>query len=199
MKFSTNAAKKALAFFITMLGLTISSYGISFCGTITQTITNTNDPSCYVGQIATGWYEYEAPDIDGTFDANFWGVGHQGETPALCGSIFSFVQQFADGDGWLPLAGTISRFAQLTVAGGNVSNFHFFTEYYHSSVHFEFPGFYAITDYTDRIADKTFYYETNGTLSFSAPAVKVPDGASTVGLLLLSLGGLSLFRRRLAA
>lgn len=190
--------KKSILCFLMTLVATLATYGMSFRGTITQTITNTNDPSFHAGQTVSGWYQYEADDADGVFAANFFGMGgSMGEAPALCGSIFSFVQHPLGGDGWLSLAGVTSRFAELTVEDNHVSDFHYFTDYGYSNLSFRLSDFGVSTHYLDRAADKWINYSTLGTICFSAPTVvSVPEGATTVGLAALSCVCVVLLRRR---
>lgn len=191
-----NKAKKSITCFLLALVAALTTYGMPFYGTITQTVTNTNDPTFHVGQTVTGWYQYESDDTDGVFAANFWGGAPQNGTPALCGSIFSFVNSPSGGDGWVSLRGSISRFAELTVDDNCVSDFHYFTNVGYSYLAFGLSSFGVSTSYFDRAADKWIDYSTGGTICFSAPVAAVPEATTTASLVALSFLGLIILRRR---
>ena len=75
--------------FILFLKAASLASAIPYTGTITQTVTSSNDVQYGVGSIYTGWYQYESDTVDGTFYCIPLGYSYPGYTDSLTGNIFA--------------------------------------------------------------------------------------------------------------
>lgn len=162
------------------------AFGAIYSGTITETITFTNDATFSIGQVFMGSYEYESETMDGLFgmpDRN-----HDQAINTLKGAIINWNPRYIDGTTESYLGGPTCR---LTVLGNTVTDFNFdgeysFGQFWFTESTFEWAGYFPLRT----------GIRTSGTISFSDP-VAVPEGLiSTGGLLAAGILGLALFRRR---
>ncbi|MCX6956501.1 MAG: hypothetical protein NTV51_30580 [Verrucomicrobia bacterium] len=190
--------KSFLASLVCFASLATSASALSFVGTITQTVTNSNDPLYHVGDTFIGWYRYESPAINGEFNTNVFPP--PGENSSLIGSIyFAFVPRPNETpNGYRPLNSTPFS-GELIVSGGQVTSFNWSFEnggYYMSA---STGGFLTMSYYDRPILDQSTgqFLPTpivTGSLGFSAP--HVPEAATTAPLLLAGLAGLASLARR---
>jgi hypothetical protein len=164
---------------------------ISFSGTITETITVTDHPDYYVGQTAYGFYTYESPTMDGDFGNAFYWFDHPESLPTLSGSLSlsAFCWHCDDGPiekGW--------EDTHLTVSGGTVTAFHYFSQQGWANIGFWNDGFGFRTVSPSDPGGPV--YLISGSVSFSDP-VQVPESA-TVLLALVGLALLALTRQVLS-
>lgn len=183
-----------------LCAITPSAFATLFYGTITQTVTETNDPEYAVGNVFTSTFHYESTQRDGTF----YGLGSYMPPEAfpslatLDGNLF-FPLPMTEQAGWetpyhLPPFGgyhnyTTGAASYITVSGGLVTDFlfvrdpgpfilYFTTTTFGAVVHDRY-GVDADGNFTGWLDNMT----TRGTMSFSA-VNSVPEGAPTIGLLL---------------
>lgn len=157
-------------------------------GTITQTITETNDPLFSVGDTFLSWYEYESPMMDGDFGSQMYSEANPDTSlGTLTGNLFAMRQ------GDLAM-GTYSfgNFTHLTVTNGIVTDF--FKTGQNGSSDF---GFETNTwDYIMFMSSQPQELKTYGTISFGSP-VAVPDNSTgTMTLLMFTLPALFARRKR---
>lgn len=179
--------------------LSLSAFGDIFRGTITETVTTTDDPRFFVGQTFVGSYEYESPTCDGDFGSlqYCFFADHPGALPTLQFSIFSFLG--SEPNGWMSLAETNFQVkTHLVVTDGAVTDFYLTSQLGAADPNFRLSIFY-VPNAMALIDGHVQSTNTTGTMSFSAPTVvQVPDGATpTVALLALSLLGFAVLHRSL--
>lgn len=166
---------------------------LTYHGTITQTITETNDPLYRVGQQFFGRYVYQSEEVDGTFSIYLWPGASGNET------LTGYVHLPFDASGlalW-PTAPkwdlTFAHAGSLSVAGGQVTGLDwtfFMGDYYGSFGSLQF-GAYHLPTFGDPPGPDVI---TRGTVAFTAPVV--PETGATLGLLACGLLGCGLARRR---
>jgi hypothetical protein len=205
--------KPAIASALVFLAASLAAFGNTYNGTITQTVTGTNDPLYYVGQTFLGYYQYQSPSMDGTFYTNNIDPPLTPKPPgsidSLAGSVYmpfflsSIYVDYGGGyyltygpGGRLNSLGETVNEGTLVVSNGQVSDFFW---------SWEQGGFYAaITEGT--FVAMSFYDAmpqnqvpiTRGSVVFGDP-VEVPDEPAT-GLLLggVLVAGLVVIRRQAA-
>lgn len=154
-------------------------------GTITQTITETNDPNLFVGQVLLGWYGYESDTIDGDFGAFNYAFTHPGAVPTLTGELNPINADYADEGGMLGLTTTHTWDTHLTVVNGEVTDF----------LRWITAGGYQGTFRFDTFTAFSLRAGSYGLMTFSDPQA-VPDNFGTAGLLVVGMGALLGFRRK---
>ena len=170
--------------------LSLTAFGIPYTGTITQTVTYTDDSSYQVGQTFTGWYQYDSSSVDGDFGTSWYCLDNPTALPTLYGSVYGFCQ--SPQDGWLSIrGGNYASLTHLSVDGNSVNDFHKTGQMGGLDFSFSGSGFHI----TNMMGPEGFAYETIGTLCFSAP-VAVPENAATLSLVVASLFSLIVIRRR---
>jgi len=197
--------KSVLTFSACLLALAPAAFGLTFTGTIIQTVTSSNDPLYSVGQTFVGWYRYDSATIDGTF-----GTPGFASNTSLAGQFyFAFVSSPTETAplGWHSLTNTPNG-GSLTVSGGQVTSFNW---------SFDHGGYYTGGTYSSGAGADTFVamsrYDrpdfdpgsgqflptptVTGTLSLGA-ASAVPEAATTVWLLAGVIGVGALVRRHRA-
>jgi hypothetical protein len=189
MNHPTKFAKKTLALILLAFAVSLKTYAIPFCGTITETIVSTNDSAFYVGQTFVGCYQYDSPTVDGLFGRPDF--RHDSALNTLNMLIYNWSPHVT---GAVSAANAGGSDCFLTVSGGSVTGFSYdgeraFGEFWFSTSTFAWAGYFP----------SETGIATWGSISFSGP-VAVPEGAaSTAGLLLFSVLGLVVFRRKFAA
>lgn len=197
------------------LGAAQAASALLFKGTITQTITDTNDPERYVGETFVGSYIYDSPTIDGTFYTT-GGVPYGLPEPGkLKGTMW---QPHFDGP-WVAPDGTnydglgnqvgvplnYTPFYDqvfLTIAGGVVTDFYFYLYHGDTEMRMDAAGFST----TPFIGSPYMYaITTGGTVVFSNPVEMhdpfilhpphVPDASSTGYLVGFGAAGCFVLRR----
>lgn len=201
-------AKRTVASIIIFLAASLATFGDTFYGTISETITSTNDPSYVVGETFYGCYQYESATIDGTFCTAGYGAPAPGNS-SLTGNIFVTTPNGAAGwgqpIGLVSLAPDVNP-SHLTVTGGVVTDFSwdYLTEYgFGCSIadgnsSFGASGDRDVFDPTIGQYRPEYWISTEGSLCLSAPVKQVPDASNTLALLALSLLGFIALRRRFA-
>lgn len=151
-------------------------------GTITETITATNDFRNHPGQTAIGSYSYESDSIDGTFTPG---------TANLEATLFTFKSDAMNG-GLVHLTdGFFYSSTVLTVANGEVTNF-FKTGQTNYDFGFDTTTFLSMYQNYINFGEPgaPWFFQNEGTMSFSRPEA-VPEGSvSTALFLTFSLSGL---------
>lgn len=172
----------------------LAVFGNIYCGTITETVTTTDDPRYYVGQTFVGSYEYESPTCDGDFGHFWYTVFNPLALPTLKFSLFTFLPGLGQ-DGWLSLDETnFKEYTHLVVTGNVVTDFFLTGQYGGADPNFRFSEFRIPNGMTFIDGQLRSTY-TAGTMSFSAP-VPVPDGSTpTVVFVTLSLLGIAVLSR----
>lgn len=199
--------KTSIKFFAFVALLVANAFGYSYHGTIWQTVTETNNnPHYYVGQTFAGYYRYESPTSDGVFYSNSFPDGlPPGANASLEGSVY-LTNAITDLPGLHMPPGPYEffssgahGFATLTVSGGIVTDFEWVWEGADNYAAFTETTFWTqlVNVYDPKTATFLPIIETKGDVRFGAP--EIPDAASSVGLLGLSLAGLFALRRKLRA
>ena len=171
-------------------GLSLTAYAIPYCGTITQIIEFTNDPSYNVGQTVNGLFQYDAQSVDGDFGTvQYCNFTNPSANPTLDGSVYGYLNS---PESWFcfDISGFRNR-THLVVTDGSVSDFRTGGQQGGVDYGFGFSGF-SISNFNAGTGQS---FLTTGKLIFSSP-VAVPEGAGTFFLLLIGTCGLSLFRRK---
>jgi hypothetical protein len=190
MNYPMSIFRKIVAHAFVIGALSLTAFGIPYTGTITQTVTYTDDSNYQVGQTFTGWYQYDSSSADGDFGTSWYCLDNPTALPTLYGSVFGFCDNMQDG--WLSIrTGNYAHLTHLSVEGNSVNDFHKTGQMGGLDFSFSGSGFRI----TNMMGPSGFAYETIGTLCFSAP-VAVPENVTTASLVALSLFGLVLIRRR---
>jgi hypothetical protein len=196
---STFKATAFVLFFTTPL----LSFALTFKGSFTQTITETQDPEYQVGLTYHGEYTYESPTIDGTFYTSHVGWNpYWPDIPSeyslkgllyqtFSGSAISSSGQYMGwglGGRYATLDSTNLWGTSLTVLDGQVTSFGWAFEHGGFLMQMNDQTFRTLSFY-DRV---NFAEWTEGTVVFGAPN-QVPDTTSTVflfvtGVLVLCIG-----------
>jgi hypothetical protein len=191
-----NTLTKLLLVFI---GGSTASFGIPFSGTITQTITQSNDPNYPVGVTFVGFYQYESDTIDGIFRTNAGSV--YGPSDGLLTGFVFLAYPVGNGFEQLNDANTGSR--GLEIVDGNVIAFSWRDEYIngtHNHAYINYgPGGGTFLNYgwlNYGSWDDEIYLSISGTVVVGAPR-QIPDVAPSLGLLTLSMVVFAAVRRRL--
>lgn len=162
-----------------------------FCGTVSQIITETNQPGQFAGDQVIGWYEYESATIDGVFGTlQYCDFTNNEASPTLNGSVFGFFGWTQDG--WLPFQETGFRAqTHLVVTDGHVIGFSAAGQIGGGDYGFRFSDFNISN--LDMLAGESYY--TRGALIFGAP-VPVPDNVvNTFFLMVIGFSGIALTKR----
>ncbi len=173
-----------------------AAFALTFGGTITQTVTGSNDPLYTVGQTFEGYYRYESTTTDGTFFTPFY---NSGANESLTGSVY---MAFSPRPGEFPLMGfnpltNTPILGQLVVSGGQITSFNWSFDHggYYTGMDTRFGTFWSLS-YYDRpiyLPDSGQFLPTpivQGTLSLSEPR-KVPDTMPTDWMLFACVSSLS--------
>jgi hypothetical protein len=186
--------KTILAAILFVSSVSLTAFGGGYSGTITQTVTATNDPAYSVGETLTGNYEYDSPTVNGVFYADpFDGLGEPAsEDQTLNGSVYlTFPNTF---NGFNALDSTRDD-GMMTVTGGAVTGFDWGWESGNYYAIFG-GGEFSTTNY-DLVDPTTGEFlpdiDTSGTLTFSTPVSSVPESSPTIWPLTAVLCG-CLFR-----
>jgi len=214
------ARRHAILASVMFLFASLGALGNTYTGTITQIVTQTNDPLYHVGETFHGFYSYESSTSDGTFyGAQGPLYGHSVDTnTSLSGQIFmpfatdGFLDYTYFGGPIIPITGGeglvqaslaySTTLPCLTVEYGQVTEFCYgnylgfdFGAGYHSSINS--GEFFAISWASYAGADGL--PDTRGTLSLGSPQ-PVSDSSVTLALLGGAMTGLFALRRhRIAA
>lgn len=190
--YPSNFLPKLLGYFFIPAVIPLAVFGNIYCGTITETVTVTDDPSYYVGQTFIGSYEYESPACDGDFGPFPYTIFNSSALPTLKFSLFTFLP--IGQDGWLSLDETnFKQYTHLVVTSNVVTDFYLTGQYGGADPNFRFSEFY-IPNGLAVIEGQVRSTYTAGTMSFSAP-VPVPDGSTpTVAFVALGLLGIAVLR-----
>ncbi len=199
--------KYKATFVATMLALGFSTptFATIWSGTITETITGTNNPGFEIGQTFIGSYSFESDELDGDYlpYANPYG-SHPDGLGTLKISIYDFA-----GNYWR--TGTDLEFRLwMTVSNGVVSDFRFDGESGMTDFGFFTNSFYETNhNPIGRPPGTPGTYSESGSMSFSNPVAEiiaeesfsrlsasVPDAAATFALFATGLGSLALYGRR---
>ena len=169
----------------------LAANGMPFHGTITETITSTNDPAYAVGAVFVGSYSYESPTMDGTF---YTGEYYPPPNPDALNTLDGLVDlPFATSAEWVfegtiltetggfgnlvvPLASTRNG-GSLTVADGKIEHFEWSWESNH--FYFEMSGNPSQGTFMAYSFDNTALVQTYGTVVFSS----VPEITPTIQLI----------------
>jgi hypothetical protein len=202
---------RAVALTLMFLTTFVAAFGNTYCGTITQTITSTNDPLYHIGQTFTGYYSYESSCIDGTFDGPAPWRPDLSDNTSLDGEIYmpfaakahfdfymggSHVVYDLKGSGgkFNELPNTPNHPGSLVVTNGCITDFFWA---------FENGGFWMWA--TENNFQALSFYDrgphcpaTSGSIALGNPT-RVPDVTSTLPLLAGALLGFGLIRRRFAS
>jgi hypothetical protein len=189
--------KSLLLLAIVFASLAIPAHANTYYGTITQTVTQTNDPTYTIGQVFVGFYEYESSTVDGVFYTQFAPYPRPpGTNETLTGQI-RFL--YPDGYPTLNELDLTMNEGRLTVLGGDVTDFYWSWEKGGNYTVLDVDSCFSLTHYdwsVDPVTGEPFTPPfTGGSVSFSAP-VRVPDTSSTGWLLLAGLGLLLVQRSR---
>lgn len=189
---------KALLFCLSLVSiLACKANAFLWNGDITETITSSNNAAFQVGQVFTGSYSYHSDDVNGTFYAteysNNWNPA--GANSSLTGllSLGLFTPQ--DGFSVTPYSITDTPYVNyLSVVDGKVAGLFWQNQIGISDPYFNGTTFSFHTG-------GPFSSLVTGILQFSEP-VDPPEPVSetsfTFGLLVFSLSGLVVIRRRLS-
>ncbi len=191
MKYLFDSAKKTGVCLLIMVGSALTTFGNVYTGTITQTITHTNDSTFHLGQTFIGSYQYESDSIDGIFGVP--NRSHDSAVDSLVGSLYNW-NPHANGGVFEESLGALGSF--LTVSNGCVIDFNFdgsrsFGQFWFSECIFTWSGY----------APSEGGISTEGTISFSSPAARsVPEGTiNTISMLMVGALFVGLTRQRLTA
>lgn len=185
--------KKTIALLALLLVPISSIFAGTYYGTITETITSTTYSQYHVGEVFTGFYQYDSATLNGEFrtplsaalaPANGILTGGLFLPSPSGGNVTLVTNQF--NSGLQVVGGVVVGFNYAFVSGGNLRDVTFI---YSSTIN-SFLIHEAVGG-------------TQGTLSFSAPVlqtspVTVPDEANVAGLLALPLLVVAAARRRTA-
>jgi len=191
-----------------LTSLTLPGFATSFGGTITQTVTESNDPLYAIGDTFIGYYRYDSATIDGDFFPNIPMITPPGVNNSLTGKIFfafdgrpaAFGQPAEHpGTGLQSLTNGVNG-GELVVSGGAIASFAWSFENGGYYTAFTTSTFIALSYYDRPIFDPgTGLFlptpEVKGTLTISAPH-EVPDATTTGWMLFASIGGLTLLTDR---
>ncbi len=171
--------------------LALSSFAKSqatlWSGTITETVTSTNNPNYNVGDVVLGLYEYESDTVDGDFGTGIYAAFNPGSIGTLHTTLYNFAPQ--GNNGWItPNNETFAFLHHMVVTNGVVTDFYRTGQIGASDFDFGVNSF-----------DSTLLGEikTSGTLVFSAPSSTVPDSTASLGLLGIGMLSVTMVRRRL--
>jgi hypothetical protein len=180
-----------------------------FRGDITTTITDTTNPYYAPGQSFTGFYEYEAPTLNGVF---FAGTGPSLENCSLTGVIglpggpaiteesMSFSGPHRGGGALFLAADQVQvtgfrwSFDSVVSPAGEYPYMRLFGYIGFDSFRFEQWRRYA--DENNQWHEVS--YTSHGTVAFSCPQeaiAQVPEASATLGLLALALAGIAILKR----
>jgi len=190
---------------LAILGLTslaLPVFATSFGGTLTQTVTESNDPLYAIGDTFVGYYRYDSSTIDGDFFPNIPSVTPPGVNNSLTGEFyFAFDPRPGESinTGLQPLNTGVNG-GELVVSGGAITSFAWSFEYGGYYTAFTAGTFIALSYYDRPIFDPSSGLflptpEVKGTLTLSAPH-EVPDATTTGWMLFASIGGLTLLADR---
>ena len=180
--------------------LAVSTSAMPYAGTITETITGTDDPLYHVGQQFVCWYIYESPSIGGVF--TFGPRAYPGPSTLTIELYYPFSPyNGSDPSGFQINRCNGSSQPQLTVSGGVVTDLDGVIETgFQGNWYMILQGFSFQTFETGRYDPVTAQFidspSTSGTFAFSDPIAFVPDNNSTL-ILLASVGfGMFFFVRK---
>lgn len=181
-----NHPRSFIAVIILAAAFAVSAHATLWHGTITQTVTETNDSKYTLGQVATGWYEYESDTVDGDFGLLTYMLFHDpSANPTLQGEVFVFPARHPES--WYHMGeGAHGDETHMVVTNGKVSDFHKFMRVGATDWGMSLTEFHGVDRQTSN------WIITNGTVQFSDPVAKVPDHSSTAALLFVSVIGLAI-------
>ncbi|MFT3781758.1 MAG: hypothetical protein QM790_07035 [Nibricoccus sp.] len=208
--------KKAAALVILYVSSLAGVFADTYFGTITQTITKTNDPQFFVGQTFVGCYAYDSTSINGYYCAPshwypttptnlslsgtlyvpFADEAHFEWTPSGQTTPISYTLAFGDKGSYQAFTDTPINPGKLMIENGCVTGFSWSFDVGGFFMEASENSFQAYSYYDRGPADQT--PKTSGTITIGNPT-RVPDTAATLSLLAAGLLGLGLFRRRYAS
>jgi len=194
---------------LTFACLSLNAYGDTYHGTITQTVTVTNDPLYHIGDTFVGYYQYQSPSIDGTFYTNNF---NPPLTPKPAGALATL-----DGMLYMPFATSVDIYGgdhltwgpgcrsngidqtmnegTLVITNGTVSSFFWSWDKGGFYTYVSSGSFMSLSFYDKWPAPGTALPYTSGTVVFSTPTA-VPDRCATITLLGGVFLALAALRRR---
>lgn len=192
-----------------LLASPLTAPALMFRGSLTQTVTETNDPDYYVGQILNGYYAYSAPTIDGTFVTDTYpGYWPPGTNTSLEGSLYltfsdevfvypgggGFDLDWGPGGGFTDFSNTMNH-GELTVSGGLVTDFVWSLDHGGFFMWVTESAFVSYSYYDTWIAPD--HPVTRGTVVLGRP-YEVSEAFPVAAHLLMAglLGGMGAARRR---
>lgn len=193
LRHSLMKAKIALLSLVSVLVTQVKAF--TWDGTITETITSSNNAAYQIGQVFNGNYSYHSDDVNGTFYSteysNNWNPA--GSNSSLTGSLALGLYNPQDGFNVTSYSMTSTPYVNyLSVVDGKVAGLFWQNQIGYSDPYFNGTTFSFYTG-------GPFSSLVTGTLQFSEPVDPpdpVPDASATFGLLAFSLGTLVILRRR---
>jgi len=195
--------RNILSIFVVSAIVVTPAFANLWQGTITETITQSDDPLFSVGQTFVGYYEYNSLTIDGCFGTQAYADSHTDAQSGLKGALVSLGQGDIQIDNsiWAPPT-------HLIVVDGEVTEFYKTGQQGSSDYTFGTSAFAYLLSTRDT---RSGFFHIYGTMTFSNPLsdndsvfsldapfadpVPTPDGTPTIAMLGLSIIGLTLTRR----
>jgi hypothetical protein len=172
---------------------------LPYFGTFTQTIHTSTVDGVYAGVQYYGYYTYESDTMDGIFATTYWPVNQ-----TLNGYIFvPFAKELEIAsepkpEGIDPYWSTLRLTSQagiITIENGQVTNFHWSHEIGGFYMSASLSGFMAISFYDYPYQGPYDPPTVSGSIKFTG-GPRVPEPASSVGMLALGFLCLGLIARR---